>query len=442
MGKRSKQGAALRAKKRANLANLQLQQSITTNNEEQLVQSKKDDDLFILDTTRNDTLDSTKALSKARRTAEEKEALKKRKYSYSTREQSKINKMLKVHGKDGVIALANEGQVRMEKSKRIVKSKQKYSTAAKPTFDLWGEPSTAAVSTSKSVGTKNKQKTETEPPPPQQLSNKQIRTQNRIKLNSKPQLAVEVAHPGQSYHPDKEHHQDAIGNALSIEIRRNEAVEYKKKPISDGMSLFTKEFIVGSSDDSESEEEEESSDEEEEDTKTTTAKIIKRKEKLTRAQRNKQKRVKAEQTSLKARKTHKQFLHQANEVHIHNKSIKKLEKEHIKRQSEISKLKQEKKSIPLGKDVWTTLSSFDPIRAPALPVALSSELQGGNGTSNSSGGGGLRTVIPKGSLVTDRLESMVARNMISKKKLNGRRVVQGKRRLKRVGEKGTEYLLI
>ena len=91
MGKRSKQGAALRAKKRANLANLQLQQSITTNNEEQLVQSKKDDDLFILDTTRNDTLDSTKALSKSRRTADEKEALKKRKYSYSTREQSKIN---------------------------------------------------------------------------------------------------------------------------------------------------------------------------------------------------------------------------------------------------------------------------------------------------------------------------------------------------------------
>jgi len=240
----------------------------------------------------------------------------------------------------------------------------------------------------------------------------------------------------------QEHHQDAIGNALSIEIRRNEAVEYKKKPISDGMSLFTKEFIVGSSDDSESEEEEESSDEEEDTNKTTTAKIIKRKEKLTRAQRNKQKRVKAEQTSLKARKTHKQFLHQANEAHIHNKSIKKLEKEHIKRQSEISKLKKEKKSIPLGKDVWTTLSTVDPIRAPALPVALSTELQGGNGTSKSSGGGGLRTVIPKGSLVTDRLESMVARNMISKKKLNGRRVVQGKRRMKRVGEKGTEYLLI
>ena len=145
---------------------------------------------------------------------------------------------------------------------------------------------------------------------------------------------------------------------------------------------------------------------------------------------------------MKARKTHKQFLHQANEVHIHNKSIKKLEKEHIKRQTEISKLKKEKKSIPLGKDVWTTLSSIDPIRAPALPVALSTELQGGDGTSKSSGGGGLRTVIPKGSLVTDRLESMVARNMISKKKLNGRRVVQGKRRMKRVGEKGTEYLLI
>jgi nucleolar protein 53 len=60
------------------------------------------------------------------------------------------------------------------------------------------------------------------------------------------------------------------------------------------------------------------------------------------------------------------------------------------------------------------------------------------------GGGSLRTVIPKGSLVTDRIESMAARNMIVKRKTSGgRRIVQGKKRNNKVrGAEGTEYLLI
>jgi hypothetical protein len=70
-------------------------------------------------------------------------------------------------------------------------------------------------------------------------------------------------------------------------------------------------------------------------------------------------------------------------------------------------------------------------------VALTEELHGSGG-----GNGGLRTVTPKGSLVTDRLESMVSRNMIQKKKAEGRRIVQGKRRPKIRGAQGTEYLLL
>ena len=70
---------------------------------------------------------------------------------------------------------------------------------------------------------------------------------------------------------------------------------------------------------------------------------------------------------------------------------------------------------------------------------MTAELKSKDGN---GGGGGLRTVTPKGSLVTDRLESMVARNMILKKKREGRRIIQGKKRPKRRGAKGTEYLLI
>ena len=273
------------------------------------------------------------------------------------------------------------------------------------------------------------------------LSNKQLKSRVQALESAPPTLAVEVAHPGQSYHPDKEHHQDAIGEALSIEIRRNEAAEYKSKPISEGMSAFTKEFIVDSD-----EEEEESSDEEDEvagDGNYGTTIVKKRKEKLTRAQRNKQKRAKAELTAIKERKQHKQFMHQANEVRRHDKAVKQAEAEQRERQEMISTLKMEKKSKPLGKDVWGTLSQKDPIRAPSFPVALTDELQknGGGAAGGGGGGGGLRTVTPKGSLVTDRLESMVARNMISKKKMEGRRIVQGKRRPKTRGPEGAEYLL-
>ena len=441
MGKRSKRGANLRAKKRANETHQELEETLIEQSETKRVQSKTDDELFILDTDRKESAASAKAASDRRKS--DKEASRKRKLEYSDKEKRQIRKMIEVHGKDGVVALAEEGRARLEK-KKMQKQKELSAAAKKPTFDLWGEPS-ATSSASAKVDKKRKSTTTTHQPPPAQpmqsnLSKKQIKARKQAQRNAPPQLAVEVAHPGQSYKPDKEQHQDAIGEALSIEIRRNEAEEYKSKPISEGMTAFTKEFIV----DSDSEEEDSSDDEEEEDTNNNKAKIIKRKEKLTRAQRNKQKRVKAELTAIKERKAHKQFLHQANEVHVHNKSIKKTEQQQRERQIELSKLKMEKKSKPLGKDVWSALSQKDPIRAPALPVTLTEELSGGGKEVDgvaAAAGGGLRTVKPKGSLVTDRVESMVARNMISKKR-EGRRVVQGKRRPKTRGAQGTEYLLV
>ena len=442
MGKRSKQGAALRAKKRADIANQQLEQAMADMGEQSRVQSKKDEELFVLDTAQQQSAATNQSVADRKRA--EKESSKKRKVEHSERHARKIQKVLKNHGTDGAIALAAKGQARLEQ-RRI--RKQISAASNKPTFDLWGE----AAATSKRDGRNNKARAATatattlaadpafDPPtqPQSKLSNKQLKARKQAEANAPPKLAVEVAHPGQSYHPDREHHQDAIGEALSIEIRRNDAVEYKARPISEGMSAYTKEFLVNSDD-----EEDDSSDEEEEDNEeATNGKIIKRKEKLTRAQRNKQKRVKAEQTSLKERRTKKQFLHQVNEVHIHNKVVKKTEQEQADRQQEMQKLKKEKQSRPLGKGLWSTLSERDPIRAPSLPVALTSELL--NKKDGESSGGGLRTIAPKGSLVTDRLESMVARNMISKKKVGGRRIVQGKKRNGKVrGAQGTEYLLI
>jgi len=440
MGKRSKQGASLRAAKRAKVANQQLEQALAEQSEQHRVQSKGDEELFVIDTDRKETAASSRAGS--RRKAE-KEASKKGKHEYSVFEKRNIQKVVKTHGIEGTIALAEMGRARLHEKKIHTRT---AAATVKPTFDIWDEPTPATASSAVETNAPSKSFAAVarpiEMPKPKQmvakLSNKQIKARVQALESAPPTLAVEVAHPGQSYHPDKEHHQDAIGEALSIEIRRNEAVEYKEKPLSEGMSAFTKEFIV----DSDAEEEESSDDEDEDggnvDGNNGSTIVKKRKEKLTRAQRNKQKRAKAELTAIKERKQHKQFIHQANEVRQHEKAVKLAEAEQRERQEILSTLKMEKKSKPLGKDVWGTLSQKDPIRAPSFPVALTEELQTNGGA---AGGGGLRTVTPKGSLVTDRLESMVARNMISKKKMEGRRIVQGKRRPKARGPEGMEYLL-
>ena len=475
MGKRSKAGASRRQQKRAAETYKELEEVQIEQSDQQRVQSKADDELFVLDTNRNETAASLKAAARAKnkKTGEAGDAAssKKRKYEPSEKDMRQIKKVLEVHGEKGAIDLAEKGKAKLQQ-KRIVKRMAGMAKAGKPTFDLWDEaPAPSSKATATATGKRTKMVAVPVGKPamggtnpvalvPKQIplpassidsafdapiqpapviSNKQLKARRYAQAKAKPQLAVEIAHPGQSYHPDREQHQDAIGEALSIEIRRNEAEEYKSKPISEGISAFTKEFIMGSDDS----EEEESSDEEEEEAGGESAgavnmKLIKKKGKLTRAQRNKQKRVKAEETALKERRLRKQFMHQINEAHIHNKAVKQTEKEQAERQLELTKLRNEKRKQPLGKDVWGTTSQKDPIRAPSLPVALTEEL----GRGGKNGGGGLRTVTPKGSLVTDRLESMVSRNMIQKKRDGGRRIVQGKRRPKVKGAQGTEYLLM
>jgi len=469
-----KQGS--RAQKRAEETYTEFSSALIDQAEEDRVTSRQDDDLFVLDTDRKDAI-GTSARNKAARRAANREKLlagvtttsgsdaKRRKYEPSDKDLRQIQKVLQHHGKDGAIALALRGKARMEQKRHAKRMNGMTPKSGKPTYDLWDDAAVATADTT----SKKKSKliavatgkpspngispvdivSATKPlpvdpnfevlsqQPTKALSNKHLKARKHAQLTAKPTLALEVAHPGQSYRPDKEQHQDAIGEALSIEIRRNEAEEYKSKPISSGMSEFTKRFIVGESDSEESSDEEEEDDDDGNVATMGATKLIKKKEKLTRAQRNKQKRVKAEQTALFARKQSKQFNHQINEVHKHSKAVKEEEKLHSVRQSELAQLRDEKKSQPLGKNLWNAVSQVDPLRAPSLPVALTEELEGKSG-----GKGSLRTVTPKGSLVTDRLESMVARGLVSKKKVDGRRIVQGKRRKKVMGVKGTEYLLI
>lgn len=451
MGKR-KQGS--RAAKRAAETYKDFEQALTEQAEQDRVASKPDDELFVIDTERKEASKKNKLVKreKYREKILNPDGKKKGKHDPSDKDLRQIQKVLNNHGQVGAVALAQQGRAKLQQ-KRQERRMAGMSSKGKPTYDLWDEPQPAkkaklvALPTGKlaqggtapvemvpltsvlpTTSTDPNFEAPTQPAPA--LSKKQLKARAHAQAVAKPTLALEIAHPGQSYRPDKEQHQDAIGEALSIEIRRNEAEEYKAAPISNGMSAFTQGFIIRESDS------EESSDEEEDETnESSSGKLIKKKDKLTRAQRNKQKRVKAEQTALLERKQEKQFMHQINEVKKHDKAVKATDKKNLERQKELAQLKEEKKAQPLGKDLWNAVSQKDPIRAPSLPVALTEEL-------GKAGGGSLRTVTPKGSLVTDRLESMVARGMIQKQKTDGRRIVQGKRRKKVVGEKGTEYLLI
>ena len=162
--------------------------------------------------------------------------------------------------------------------------------------------------------------------------------------------------------------------------------------------------------------------------------LHKKKEKLTRAQRNKQQRVRAERNALEKRRAEKRMLASLSEHKKTAKQIAREEAEKAERREELRQLKAERQIEPLGKGVMTKLSTIDPIRAPALPVALTEELA-------EQGGGTLRTVRPKGSLLTDRMESLVDRKMAARKTLTKKNVVQGKKR-KMKGGKHREYLLI
>merc|ERR1719491_592214 len=152
---------------------------------------------------------------------------------------------------------------------------------------------------------------------------------------------------------------------------------------------------------------------------------------MTRAQRNKQKRVKAEQTILHERKRAKRLLAAVNDSKIIAKKLMKEERILQAKRKEIHALKDEKRSKPIGSNVISSLSKLDPLNVPSLPVALTEELK--------KNGGGLRSVIPKGNLLTDRMESMVSRKMANRKKAYKKNVVEGKRRKLKV--RGKECIL-
>eukprot|EP00563_Minutocellus_polymorphus_P013887 CAMPEP_0181052830 /NCGR_PEP_ID=MMETSP1070-20121207/17794_1 /TAXON_ID=265543 /ORGANISM="Minutocellus polymorphus, Strain NH13" /LENGTH=445 /DNA_ID=CAMNT_0023131939 /DNA_START=49 /DNA_END=1387 /DNA_ORIENTATION=+ len=445
MGKKSKNGMNQRARKRANEAAALLQEAQAEQVATKSVEAKADADLFVVDTVGDPS--ALAHVPKRQRLGGDGRGGKRDKNALSEMNKRQVKRILQAQGEEG----AAQGG-----AKRVA-------GRARTDFDLWGDDGGADGSHAAAAGQKtNKKKLAvavsgvaarggTAPvqvvvkknlnkvtklskevgaamPEVTRLSNKQVKAREARKQMSRPAVAVEVAHAGQSYRPDPEAHQDVIGEALAIEIRRNDAIEYKETPISQGLSEETRALLVGSDEESSSDDDDDSSGDE------GKVRLHKKKDKLTRAQRNKQRRVRAEKNALEKRRAEKRMRASLSEHKKTAKQIAREEVEKAERREELRRLKAERQIEPLGKGVVTKLSTIDPIRAPALPVALTEELA-------EQGGGTLRTVRPKGSLLTDRMESLVDRKMAARKTLTRKNVVQGKKR-KMKGGKHREFLLI
>ncbi|KAL3906336.1 MAG: hypothetical protein SGILL_009311 [Bacillariaceae sp.] len=412
MGRRLR-GAKLRAKKRSTADaedNLQVQAKQVAVAE---VVNKADEELFVLDTT---------AIVPSKIQQEKKEA-KKRKYTSSAKEEAQIQKLVDGHTPEELQQLA-------EKAK-ATRNHAKIKAKVQPSFDLWNDDAKPAST----VVAKKKQKTSEGEIKSAFNGVAGIVPSSHVKITTTKPLpatgkavTIDVAKSGQSYNPDQQEHKSAITEALKVETKREYAQKEHKAPVSQGLKPETKALLLGDSDSEDDSDNDDDDARDDGDSSNDDRPIQKRPEKLTRAQRNKQKRHRLGMKEFQERKRQKKLQNEAGHAKTIVKNLTKEEKAQKERKEEMEKLKTASERVK-GKDVYQQLAEENPRFAPTYPVALPSDLKKGS----------LRTIKPKGSLVTDRMVSMMDRNMAAKKQLKKKMRVEGKRRHKiKVRGKGYE----
>jgi nucleolar protein 53 len=352
MGKKI-QGAALRAKKRAREA-VEAMQERQAEAAESLAH-QPDEALFVVDKTGKETLSQPKRQKKELSKAQNKKS-----------DEEQVQKLMERHNNDAEKLAQLAAQSKFDASQKCL-SRRSLKGSTQANFDLWDSNGSEAVTgTSKSKTTTNG-------------------------------VAVDVAKSGQSYCPDPTAHRKVVENAIHVEKARNAAVEYRDTP-QQFMSEETRALLIYDSDTDDDEDEVD-------DGKGTMAvgKIPKRTDKKTKAQRNKEKRLRREHAELQSRREKKKLLGQVGEIGRYRKEIKRHEKQRQELKSKIEQTKAAEK--PKGADLHEKLSKEDPIRAPTLPVALPSEV---------SGGVSLRSLKPKGNLAAERQVSLYDRNLAPK----------------------------
>eukprot|EP00903_Cladosiphon_okamuranus_P012394 g11616.t1 len=217
-----------------------------------------------------------------------------------------------------------------------------------------------------------------------------------------------ICHPGQSYNPTEDDHEDVLASAVAVELKRQEAIEEEKAPVSKGMSKETLAFIVGDDDS-------ESSDEDADGGTSaggmSLGKPTPASGKLTRAQRNKQKRVKAAQHELAVRRKKKMMIKSIDQVTALQQEVAEQERFREERRRTKRLLKAEKARIEAegaaaggvfgpssGVAMWGKRQTNEEVIAGrSVPVNLGEELYGS-----------LRQLKAQGSVLLDKVELLKA----------------------------------
>mmetsp|Transcript_22145 Transcript_22145/g.52059 ORF Transcript_22145/g.52059 Transcript_22145/m.52059 type:complete len:454 (-) Transcript_22145:1039-2400(-) len=444
MGRRLR-GAALRAKKRETELSKEIVETAADEVEKGDVTAKADDELFVVDTTA--VVPSKKQLAKKAQKASKQR-------QNSKKEQAQIDRLVQKYTPEELQTLVKQQPGKTPKIKGAID----------PTFDLWDQdssskasvtPPTPVLKTQNIAGIKPESHVQIKPRPA--LPDPSSKAITKKKPSEKPssssvstgkgnRVTVEVAMSGQSYNPDKVAHKKALEEALRLETQRETAERELKAPLSKGLSDETKALLLGDTDSEEEDDSDEDEDNDKESGDDAGGKDIKKRpEKLTRAQRNKQKRLRAEAHELQERKRQKRLQNSVEEAKSIAKKMRKEEGKKLKEKEELEELKAASARVK-GQNVYQQVSKENPINAPTFPVALPHELgkkktkpsAATAASAASASGASLRTIKPKGSLVTDRMISIVDRDMAPKKALKRKKRIQGKRRKVKVRGKGYE----
>lgn len=445
MGRKLK-GAALRAYRRGRANAAEIVEDNALKAESQTVVNKADEELFVIDTTGDSKAQVPPQLKQVATKKQQKQQANKS--ALPALDQQKVEALVQKHNAQKLQVMVQEGHAKMTGDRRRVSQRAQRNNG---NYNLWGaeddgvaDTTTTAAKASSGKGKKGKHK--------QKQNNKVVSSKQHIKdANAEADkllriggikgehkslvaeqisrvaakgttVAVDVARAGQSYRPDPHQYTTLVQDAVSVELRRQKAQAFNKAPLATGMSEETRALLVGDSDSESSDEEDDVDDDD------TNLALQKRPGKMTRAERNKQKRLRSEKVLQDELRQRKKLENSIGEIPRFKKEIKKHKQELQQKKDELEEKKEQNKETP-GKDVLQRYSKKDPIHAPTLPVALASEHQDSS----------LRTIKPKGSLITDRMASLADRNLVSKRKMGDKkRIMQGKRRKLNVKGKGFE----
>jgi nucleolar protein 53 len=400
MGKKL-QGARLRAKQRAKVAIEELQEQQADVAAETEVSSRPDGELFVLDRT-GGTVPHHKRPPRAARGDDlaAGAAKKQKRTDLSAHDLQLVDRLRQKHDAATIQDMADAGRKKLEGHRRPrLQAAQKTNT----NFDLWEDNSNATETAVVAVKDPRSGVGSTlAGVAPMHVVVKAV----PLSTKTRPAVvAVDVAKAGQSYHPDPVAHKALLQKAAAIEVARERVVRYREAPISQGMTAETRALLLGDSEDESSSEDEGGELEASGGTADIPAvgAIPKRSNKLTRAERNKQKRRRAEDACQRAAKRTKRLHNEVGEIPRYNKEIKRKAREQLEKQDERHQQMVAKLLVPKGKDIDLKVAVQDPLHAPTVPVALSDELKSS-----------LRTIKPKGSLATDRLHSLADRSRLHK----------------------------